>query len=76
MAAERIFNEKGRLSENYTSVSETLKYLKKRRELELAHFSKNYKLNLEDNQQFDLVIDTTDLTPQEVCERILKKLKD
>ena len=71
VAAKRIWAEKGRVSEHYTSEQETLKYLEKRYELEQAHFIKNYQLDITNKKQFDLVIDTTHLTPEEVCQKIL-----
>ena len=74
VAAERVWAEKGRISENYSNVQEAEAYLKKRMELEQAHFIKNYHLDITDLHQFDLVIDTTCLTPNMVCEKILKKL--
>ena len=38
------------------------------------HFIKNYQLDITDMRQFDLVIDTTCLIPEMVCEKILKSL--
>ena len=73
-AAKRVAAEKGRVSEHYSTEGEALDYLKKRRELELAHFSKNYHVDIDDLTQFDLVIDTTHLIVEEVCQKILAKL--
>ena len=71
VAAERIFKA-NRASEKYKSVQETAEYLKKRRQLEIAHFTQNYHINVDDDSQFDLIIDTTSLSPKEVCQRIIK----
>ena len=73
-AAERIWGEKGRLSEHYNSLEETRSYLEKRYKLEQEHFMKNYSLDITDLSQFDLVMDTTNLMPDEVCEKILAAL--
>ena len=73
-AAQRVLAEKGRISESYSNVQEAESYLKKRMELEQAHFMKNYHLDITDLHQFDLVIDTTCLTPDMVCEKIIEKL--
>ena len=74
-AAKRVLAEKGRVSENYTTLEEAYAFLKKRRELEQAHFTKNYGLDIDNTRQFDLVIDTSSLTPEEVCEKILACLR-
>ncbi len=74
MAAKRVWSGKGRISEQYTNEQEAYTYLKKRRELEQAHFTKNYALNVDDTSQFDLVIDTTNLSPEQVCDQILSAL--
>ena len=73
-AAKRVLSAKGRVSEHYSTEKEALDYLKKRRELELAHFVKNYQVDIENLSQFDLIVDTTNLTPTEVCQKILEKL--
>ena len=73
-AANRIWNAKGRVSEHYASEEEARVYLQKRSELEQAHFIKNYHLDITNLNQFDLVIDTTNRTPEEVCEKILAHL--
>lgn len=74
VAAKRVCAEKKRVSEHYSNEKEALTYLKKRSELEQAHFIKNYQLDITDVSQFDLVIDTTPLTPEEVCQKILSAL--
>ena len=74
IAAERVWAEKGRVSESYSNIQEAEVYLKKRMELEQTHFMKNYHLDITDTRQFDLVIDTTCLIPEMVCEKILKSL--
>ncbi len=74
VAAKRVWLAKGRISENYANEQETFNYLKQRTELEHAHFIKNYQLDITDVNQFDLVIDTTNLTPEQVCDKILSSL--
>ena len=74
-AAKRVVAAKGRISENYSNETEAENYLKKRCELEQAHFIKNYNLDITNLNQFDLVIDTTNLTPEQVCEKILDTLR-
>ena len=73
-AAKRVWEARGRISEHYTTEQEAFEYLKKRSELEQAHFIQNYRLDITDISRFDLVIDTTNLTPEQVCDKILAAL--
>ena len=73
VAAARVFNEK-RALESYTSVAQAQEYLIKRRQLEQAHFMKNYNLDIERGDLFDLVVDTTHLTPEQTCQKIMERL--
>lgn len=73
-AAKRVWAEKGRISEHYSNEQEALDYLQKRSKLEQKHFVKNYGLDITNLKLFDLVIDTTHLTPKEVCQKILALL--
>ena len=74
IAAKRVLNAKGRISEEYTTEQEAYNFLIKRQELEQAHFIKNYNLDAMDTTQFDVVIDTTHLTPEEVYNKIISYL--
>ncbi len=73
VAAERIFRE-NRALETYDSVAQARDYLQKRRQLEQAHFMKNYNLDIERNDLFDLIIDSSRLTPDEICQKIIQYL--
>lgn len=74
VAAKRVLNGKGRVSEHYTNEKEAYDYLNKRSSLEQEHFIKNYQLDITDINQFDLVIDSTHLTPEKICQKILAAL--
>ena len=73
VAAERVFKE-NRALETYDSVAQAQEYLQKRRQLEHAHFMKNYGLNIDQDGLFDLIIDTTNLTPDEICQKVIDQL--
>jgi len=73
VAAERVFKE-NRALETYDSVEQAKEYLQKRRQLEQAHFMKNYHLDIDQDDLFDLIIDTTNSTPDEICQKIIEKL--
>ncbi len=76
VAGKRIFHDIGRSGEKrYHSIQEATEATQKRRELELKHFKNNYKLDIENKNIFDLVIDTTHLSVEQVCQVILAALK-
>ena len=76
VAGERIFNDSARSGEQkYDSVQQSTEAAIKRHQLELIHFQKNYDLDIDDKNNFDLVVDTTHLTPEQVCQAILATLK-
>ncbi len=73
VAAERIFNDKTRTEERrYQTVLEAEEDLKMRRSLEVERFKKIYRVDIDNEANFDLIVDTTDKTPEEICEKILK----
>ena len=70
-AAERIFNDNLRSGESkYKNVDEVIKAIEERRHSERERFLRVYQVDIEDNSAFDLVIDTTNLSIDEVCEKI------
>ena len=73
VAAERVFNEH-RALETYSSVEQAQEYLQKRRQFEQEHFMKNYGLDIDRDDLFDLIIDTTHMTPDEICRKIISVL--
>ena len=75
-AANRIFNDKTRTQERkYTSVQEAKDDLIKRRSLEVNRFKTMYNVDIDNEANFDLIVDTTHLTPEEICTKILNKFQ-
>ena len=73
-AANRIFNDKTRTQERkYTSVQQAKEDLIKRRSLEVNRFKTMYNVDIDNEANFDLVVDTTHLSPDEICAKILTK---
>ena len=71
IAAERIFNDKKRSGESeYTDVAQVITAIEERRHSERERFLRVYQVDIENNSAFDLVIDTTNLSPDEICQRI------
>ncbi len=76
VAAERIFNDPSRSEEKkYNTVQEAEKSLLERRALEVERFKKLYHVDIDNEANFDLVIDTTGKTPDEIVNLILEKFK-
>jgi len=69
--SERIFNDK-RESEKYGSLNEVEGVLSKRVESDMRRYDKYYGVNCYDVEKFDLIIDTSDISTDEVVDLILK----
>lgn len=67
VAAERIIADKGRSSENYLDFNATLQGLKDRKASERERFLNYYNADIENHDNYDLVIETTDVTPESIC---------
>ena len=76
IAGKRIFHDTTRSGENkYRSIQDATDSAQKRHKLELKHFNKNYDLDIDNKDNFDLIIDTTHLSAEQVCQVILAALK-
>ncbi|MBW2991937.1 cytidylate kinase family protein [Candidatus Woesearchaeota archaeon] len=74
--AERIFkDEKHRETEPYKDLDEAKKKLEERRQSDIRRYRKYYDIDVYDRSHYDLVIDTSDLTPEQVAEKIIKFIK-
>lgn len=73
-AARRAFNdEKRKSTENFSTLEEQKADLIKRFTLENERYFKLYNVHKEDLSNYDLVLDTTNLTPDEVAKIILEE---
>lgn len=74
-AAKRIFKAR-RPDEKYnTTLKKTLGNIQTRKKSEINRYKRYYKLNYYDKKHYDLVIDTTNIKPEEVVERIVKAVR-
>ncbi|MCS6929572.1 MAG: cytidylate kinase family protein [Saprospiraceae bacterium] len=73
-AAERIFGDLTRRGEQYQSIEEAMEKIAARKASENARYLRLYGADCENMANFDLVLDTTHRTVEEVCERILLSL--
>jgi CMP/dCMP kinase len=60
-------------TENYSSIEEAERHLLKRYALERARFSGTYSVDITRLRNFDLVLDTSDLTPEEAANIVVER---
>ena len=73
-AAKRAFNDqKRKSSENFNTLEEQKQDLQKRYRLENERYYKLYNIRKEDESNYDIVIDTTNMTAQDVSNIIIKE---
>lgn len=76
VAAQRAFNDLNRKSsESFLSVEEQKADMQKRFKMENERYWNLYHVRKEDMSNYDLVIDTTNMTPEEVAEEIKREYK-
>lgn len=76
IAAERVFNNRESKEERYTSKECALKDLLERRKVENERYNMIYSATMLDYSNYDLIIDTSNITPLEVYEKIKEGLAD
>jgi cytidylate kinase len=68
VAAERIYNDRRRGdAEEYASVEEALQKIRDRKESEKTRYLKKYGIDNTNLANYDLVIDTSERTPEEIA---------
>jgi CMP/dCMP kinase len=75
VAAERILNDPQRNSEQYADKAEAIQKILARKQSENTRFLQKYGADCANMDNFDLVVDTTRKTPDEVAELVLSALK-
>lgn len=72
VAGERLFNDNTRGKEDvYSSVEEAEKEREKRRITEIERYKKLYNVDLEDKENYDLIIDTSYSSIEDIADTIL-----
>ncbi|MFT5874051.1 MAG: cytidylate kinase [Clostridium sp.] len=76
VAVERAMkNERGK-SEKYVSKQEAKGNITERRRLEFTRFMDIYNIDLDKDSNYDLIIDTSHITMEEVIKKTIDKIKD
>lgn len=74
IAAKRAFNDENRKSsENFNSIEEQKLDIEKRYRLENERYFNLYGVRKEDESNYDLIIDTSHMTPDEVADKIISE---
>ena len=73
--AERISKD-NREAEKSASISKTIENMRKREESENKRYREYYKMDCYDKSGYDVVIDTTNLTIEQVAEQVLETIKN
>ena len=74
VAAERILNDPSRKSEEYETKEEAIRKILARKQSENARFLVKYGADSTNLHNFDLVLDTTNRSPEQVAALILKSV--
>jgi cytidylate kinase len=72
IAAKRVISDKRGPCENYIDVEQAKARLKERRESETLRYSEKYGVDCLDLTNYDLVVDTTQLLPEDIAELIME----
>jgi predicted cytidylate kinase len=75
-AAKRIMSDKTRVGEKYKNIKDAVEKLKKRKVSDDKRYKKYYKLDIFDKKHYDLLMDTTEITPDEVADKIINFIKN
>ena len=75
VAVDRILSDPNRNSEQYASRDEAIRKIGARKQSENERFLKKYGADCSNLENFDLVIDTTNRLPEEVCALIIRELE-
>ena len=72
IAGKRVFNDKKRGSEDhYKTVEDAIEYTRKRKIGEIERYKERYNVDLSDENNYDLVVDTSYTNPSELAEIIV-----
>ncbi|MCB2289973.1 cytidylate kinase family protein [Clostridium sp. CS001] len=75
VAVDRAMKDDRGKSEKYASRNEAKENIIERRRLEVSRFKDIYKVDINDESNYDLVIDTSHMNTEEVIKRAIEKLR-
>ena len=75
LTAEEIVRARRIVQREGGDVAEVLEQMRKRGESERKRYMNFYGINVDDTSVYDIVLDSTHLSPEELCSRVLKALE-
>lgn len=75
-AAERVFNDPRPDEKKRASVEDEMKAMSERTESDKRRYLKYYGVDINDRKQFDIVVNTTNASREEVLKILEEKIKD
>lgn len=76
VAAERLLKAPKRPDEpEYKTIDDVLNKLRERVDSDNRRYQKYYKIDYTDKKQYDLVIDTTSFTPEQVADIVIQEMQ-
>ena len=75
MAAQRVIRAGRGVEEQYGSFEEAAESLRKRKQLEDSRFAEIYSVRTTDFSNYDLIVDSTFITPEELADIILENAR-
>ena len=75
IAAKRVFHDNKRVNEKYENRDEAQFHIAERRKSEILRYKKQYDLDLDALTNYNLVIDTSHSTPEEIASLIIENYK-
>jgi predicted cytidylate kinase len=75
IAANRVFSDLKRKSEKYNNFEQTLQAIKKRKKSEQNRYQNLYKINIDNYNHYDLVINTSHFEINEITNIIINSLE-
>jgi CMP/dCMP kinase len=76
VAVDRALKSERGKSENYSSAQEAKEHIIKRRRLEVSRFKDLYNVDIDKESNYDLVIDTSHITMEDVIEKIRSVIQE
>jgi len=74
-SAQRILWD-NRATDNFSDLGNAIQEIKERNESDVTRYKKLYNINYLDPANFDFILDTTHLTPQETTQKIIEALNN
>ena len=73
-AAERVFKDQRSSEKKYNNIEEARKEMQERMDNDKRRYKMHYKLDPYNEKQFDYVIDTTEISIEEVVDKVMKTI--